>query len=625
MKTFICYRGNSVDNGIGRKIGEQLVKLLPKELFGEVYYSPEMPDGNFFTTAREFISKADNFFVILTPNFFRDFLIDGKINAESVTYHEIKTALENPKCTFRQIRVYGFDWKNEGYKSLFQSIYPGYEVERLWNRIGIELYGNEITQKDVAPFIKAVKKQQSERHIDTKSILEDYLYCCYSIFDKSICLDKDSILTDAYWFVRRNPKGDPYIPGAFLEEYNSVSKACGLPDTDFYYWPVDLSHENRKEISICAICFGTLIMYHWLHKEELPRREGLSAREIQDMKDTVEGALNLLIMLRDPLEGYWPATWRFTGNSVNGTINQTTLSLSTLLSCDFLSETLDENVFWARYSYINKSIDWLLKAAITVGKFRKTTCWGHMFGNKEGAVLPTAYAVDTLLKFKREIESWLTRLEKEDALYQHISERCEEIVTIIRQAANYFYLVYTPGPGRPQEHGSTTRKALVYKTLKSVIPVLRKETEDTLLSGIKTIAQNIYEELSACTIEEIFSEDEHEIYENFSYTDGKVSSGHSGDFFHPSAGENFELCREMIFLNALIHGLSQQENKGDITELVLEAFERYQDRNVESVGLERMVKGHNLKALPYPIFAMYYYHMVLENLYKLANEIEPEV
>ena len=186
MASFICYRGESVDNGIGLHIAAQLYELIRNDpSFQPVFFSPEHKDNDFIKDACNFISEADNLFVILSPNFFKGFERDGKIDPESVTYHELRTAFANPNCTFRVIRTYGFEWNDSTLESLSR-FYPDCELSRLTHRTGLVLQGDALCAPDIARF-----RQKTDLGdpipMDREQILEDLFDCVSTPFAPNLC------------------------------------------------------------------------------------------------------------------------------------------------------------------------------------------------------------------------------------------------------------------------------------------------------------------------------------------------------------------------------------------------------------------------------------------------------
>ena len=92
-RNFICYRGGS---SAGIQVANELYKeMLPlKSKIGETYFSPIKNSGeerNFLTDPGYILGNVENFILILTKDFFADFLNSNNMaNLYSVTRIEIE-------------------------------------------------------------------------------------------------------------------------------------------------------------------------------------------------------------------------------------------------------------------------------------------------------------------------------------------------------------------------------------------------------------------------------------------------------------------------------------------------------------------------------------------------------
>lgn len=96
-RNFICYRGSS---SAGLQVANELFSRLSslKNDIGETYFSPINNTGearNFLFDPNKFLCNVENFIVLLTKDFFADFLNkDGSINLNSVTRLELDCVLK---------------------------------------------------------------------------------------------------------------------------------------------------------------------------------------------------------------------------------------------------------------------------------------------------------------------------------------------------------------------------------------------------------------------------------------------------------------------------------------------------------------------------------------------------
>lgn len=129
-RNFICYRGGS---SAGIQVANELYKeMLPlKSKIGETYFSPIKNSGeerNFLTDPGYILGNVENFILILTKDFFADFLNSNNMaNLYSVTRIEIDCALKNKHIKFIPVIFPDFSWQGNTNFITNQNI-----IEKLW-------------------------------------------------------------------------------------------------------------------------------------------------------------------------------------------------------------------------------------------------------------------------------------------------------------------------------------------------------------------------------------------------------------------------------------------------------------------------------------------------------------
>lgn len=112
-RNFICYRGSS---SAGLQVANELFMHLnaSKSAIGETYFSPiggNNEKRNFITDPAKYLSNTENFIMILTKDFFNNFLdADGNPNPNSVTRLEIDESLKNDKIKYIPVVFPDFRW-----------------------------------------------------------------------------------------------------------------------------------------------------------------------------------------------------------------------------------------------------------------------------------------------------------------------------------------------------------------------------------------------------------------------------------------------------------------------------------------------------------------------------------
>ena len=184
-RNFICYRGGS---SAGIHVGKDLYKKLHKEEndIGLTYYSPSKEDAteirNFLLDPHRILGDVENFIVLLTSDFFKDFLLeDNSLNPESVTLIELKEAFTNPNTKFVPLVFEDFHWTDH------TGLLTNAEI---LNRI----YGEDSSKRLIgAPPIKYMLKYEEQGF----NYVYDELLSHVSKTKKVVIFDFDGTLTDS--------------------------------------------------------------------------------------------------------------------------------------------------------------------------------------------------------------------------------------------------------------------------------------------------------------------------------------------------------------------------------------------------------------------------------------------
>ena len=173
----------------------------------------------------------------------------------------------------------------------------------------------------------------------------------------------------------------------------------------FAYWPVFFNKEDFYDdlpfvdlvISTCASCFGALMLRGWQDYDS----PLVTGRTTHADDQIIKSAINTMILLRSSgqFDNFWASEINFglVRPFTLGTINSTTLSLSTLLACDYPGS----DAAGLRMRSVEDSVLALLGSSKRFGS--KKLAWGYMPKEPEAdiavATLPTAFAIETLVKY----------------------------------------------------------------------------------------------------------------------------------------------------------------------------------------------------------------------------------
>ena len=623
---FICYRGYGVDNGISIKTAEWIYQQYERiNAADQVFFAPRTQEKegriyNFVQDAKTIISKVKLMIVVLCSSFFSNF--DDE--EQSVTRIELIEALKQG-VQILPIITDGFDWMRDDKKNkrLAEQALTGVDISSLVNTGAIMMTGvangSEVWESIRQKASNAISVQDDEAaYVAYDLVKSDPYGCGNTIFVRGNIIKKGEYVTSLYHYRRGDAKY--YIMQDFITEFEEYKEKCMLSDDDFVYWPVavDGTESKNASFSICALCFGMIILHNHLKetKQENPR-----------LVQALKGAMNLLIALRSPMRDAWPASWNDDNRGVliEGTINQTTLSLSTLLTCGFL-DGVGHDVFKERYRFILESIDALLGAKnghenLLGGGL---IYWGYMLENNSNpAILPTAFVFDTLLKFQQKIEKYAHNCVSFDAEFaKKLQEKVQEIQEILRGVMQYFADEQdTNGGFQSQGKNSIPHTAKVVKSM--LLYVLAKEsTEDETYHTAKNIAQkglawmeSLYDDRAENKVHQIFREstDMWEDFERFYYTADVVDDETLRPGELRSQGEDYEHSKELAYVDTLLKGLSIFPTKRQrYLQIAGEVLQKFRQGRVSIRGGTLMVKGRRA-GLEYPIYALYYYRMATAN------------
>lgn len=171
-RNFICYRGGSSG---GINLAEEIYKVAikQKDIIGDTYFSLFKEDAeeirNFKKDPGKHISKVKNFILLLTKDFFADFIVNDEPNPESITRIEIDEALKNESLRFIPVVYSDFGWDNHTDGRANKDI-----LVKLW---GEDAADRIIGSLPIIPFVHAYKLTAIElliKELDPTGTLKDF-------------------------------------------------------------------------------------------------------------------------------------------------------------------------------------------------------------------------------------------------------------------------------------------------------------------------------------------------------------------------------------------------------------------------------------------------------------------
>lgn len=434
----------------------------------------------------------------------------------------------------------------------------------------------------------------------------------------------------------------PRLGSSLINAFNENADKLKLTK-EFTYWDVNLRDSKgsyQRSISVCAVCFGTMITNHRLKKDiELGLITESNPKLIRSLKRTINSGLSLLVALRNPYKHVWPSQWTFDSKMIGivGTINQTTISLSTFLSCDFLNpDGLEVKTLIDRHDFIWQTLNKLLSDAsesiLYSGK--KYAAWGYLYDNNDfHTLLPTVFVFDTLVKMRQTEATLLKHFSKgnltgtsiDSDFLLNIFRGQNRLDIYIDEILNYFEDVQNTVTGAfmKNESDSITHTAYVIKSL-YIYREQRHSEEDPITktqSMLEKATKYLLTRLEEMKKNNTLSIQPFERFERFFDENYKEDN----EEFRKKA-ENYEHCAELIAAEALIKIAWHSEKYGKQAFALLDwLLSTYTTSGViiDNGPVDFMIKGENSE-LPFPIYYAYYFRMVMSDYLRLLQKRDAE-
>lgn len=444
----------------------------------------------------------------------------------------------------------------------------------------------------------------------------------------------------------------PRLGYSLIHKFQKNRKKLKLTP-EFTYWDVNLRDTQgsyKRSISVCAVCFGTMITNHRLKKDiELGLVTNTNPELICNLEQTINSGLSLLVALRDPHD-VWPSQWIFDSEmiGIDGTINQTTISLSTFLSCDFLNpDGLEVKTLIARYNFIWQTLKKLIQDAskLDLCSGKKYAAWGYLYHNNDfHTLLPTVFVFDTLVKMRQTEATLLNHFSSENPtgtnrtakFLQNIPKHQNILNTYINKILNYFEDIQNTvtgafcirvkdesSPVQSTTKDSITHTAYVIKSL-YIYREQRHNEEESITktqSMLEKATTYFLSRLSEMQKDNALSIQPFERFERFFDENYQEDN----EEFRKKA-ENYEHCAELIAAEALIKIAWHSEQYGEQAFALLDwLLSTYTASGViiDNGPVDFMIKGENSE-LPFPIYYAYYFRMVMSDYLRLLQKRDAE-
>lgn len=654
--TFICYRGASVGKA-SKEISEAIYNTINEDsFFGNVFHSEKIKFSyNYMTQAEPIIQNVKHFIIVLCNDFFKDFFKekDGRLieNPDSATCLELRLAFKFKKCIIHPIMTSEFLWSNIDQKIIkaLNDAFGESNIKKLRNVANVLQWSYTGTSnEELIDYLKRPPFQESTQ-LDCE-ILKKQLYLIHNlIIEKNITLPIHSLEMDlgAYQALRESHKELFHIPSGYINGvkalqkevgfsfigrgFNDIQKICDLPKINaYYYWPIDCNSvlNSQIDISICGICFGILLLRNWKKEDSLICDSPLFGISILEIDKWIQGALSLLITLRDYEQFSWMSTWEFKDKGIAGTINQTTLCLSTLMRCGFLSpEGVKGNFLEKRFVYIKESIHFLLEADLAKFNNSNRMYWGEIENGREIiSYSQTCFCFDVLQKYLIYINHGKKHFKKN--FLQNMLKEQELIQNSLSKIIKQFQFWCDIGCNKDLiQQGTSISVTDLSRILNSLCNYVHEvENNDTAeevnslqskqdtLSKAKEMLKKLTSYLLSIDIEYFSNLNDNEKFEKFAYI--RKKNWRTKDYDKKYKYEVYENCSELLYMISLMSAVKYTDEKTkmlikDRVSILLTIFNK---TYVKETGNRIIIRGKRKNGdLEYPLYALYYYRIVLSN------------
>lgn len=416
------------------------------------------------------------------------------------------------------------------------------------------------------------------------------------------------------------------------ETFSELSESLGLDlsrKSKFIKWPMFFNTEDDAVVHVCSVCFGALTLVDRNSKEESYSRAA---------QDCFNSTINTIILfhLKEKLNNqiFWPANYNWGLNQLDaGTINQTTLCISTLLKLDFLKleskytgVKITEECRHNRIKFMISAIRWILDMR---NKMVRSCSWSYARVCKDvsqkydihSAILPSHYCIITLEKChlyfinNKVVNSIVTSID--NYLLSEIREACDFGIRYfeINQCDNGAFFI----------NSKDTEPSLIHTFFGELVLCYSKDDASKLKKAVKYISRKLS-----------MSKDyfvEKNLFEEFKYQVRRIIVGSNTYPYKERLvfiSETFEIYPETLLILASERALNFNAKNSFkimnaiqrrvITDGIYRSYERIFG-HMDKAGEDLYVKGNRKKEEhKYPIYNIYYAKLALSYLTKYLKE-----
>lgn len=417
--------------------------------------------------------------------------------------------------------------------------------------------------------------------------------------------------------------------------FTDIVDLCQIKNPDKYtYWTLECFQipQGNDSISVCALCFGILLMDAYVKHDYQMISKILNCPPSVTKENAtafLDSGLKLLHTLRDCIDFSWLSEWEFSKPKQGGTVNQTTLSVSTLLSTKFLSiESIPDDVdvetknkaLINRFFYVLNSITWLKEAATWHGDVPQWTDHNSNFN-----FTLTVFSLDAFFKFYKDIKNLLKYFESisQQTYCKLLIDEAEELKGYLLPCANYLIekaieiCNISSNNLSSEQIGSLSKILRLYCDLFENQEVLGEDEEiHQLIVHHINNAKKIYNQLNNLSNEQILQCIYNEKFPIIQSEQGCLRASAATE--KNKNCENYENCGHLITIDALIKSsllFNDSQKIQELKEKIEGLLISYSNEYAENVAVKYTNKEE--PSIPhYPMYVLYYYRIAVSDFCK---------
>ena len=402
-------------------------------------------------------------------------------------------------------------------------------------------------------------------------------------------------------------------------EYCNNMYGLEISDTiPFIIWPVFMS-TVADNINICSVNYGALTLFD----------DNTAETNNQIIKEYINAAVNVLVVTNikkdrsDQVFRYWPTSIDYTNKNEWGTINQVSLSLTSLYKFGFLDKKsilsdspLDRNTRLNRFRFFAENLNWILSSQNTVSD--ECAAWSYAENCKEvenendiiTAITPSQFCYELVAR----LYDYFVSCEENKRIIDDIDPNLlKKMSTSCQYYENWIANTQKEDGGYGRNNNSST--SLFAHSCCAMLTYVynnKNESENSDVARLNRLISYLIKN-----------------YNNFIFEISDISDSfkfqYEVDNKKGYVNDIYEIFPETLFLINCCKNINDDKNKRikwyykrRLRVMNYRAYEKLFSRlemiQINNTQSNLVVKGRQLLSRTYPIYALYYTKICLQRL-----------